>query len=456
MLHSNLFQQPGRHVRAGIDRPCSARPSTWLAFALTLVACLVISPRAVAQPSTSSNRFLFVVDTSAGMKPFDGALRETVFDLVYSGARGHMTNGDSFGIWTINEQNDTSFTLDVWKAKHSVESAARATWHVKERGFKGRARLDLAFADAARVVQSVEDLTLILVSNGETPVSGTPFDAEINAKFLELAPQMKRAKGTLNTVLIAQDGVFVAWAVNSPEFLIEVPYVAPKPKKPKVELAAKTNAPLPVAATSQAAPPAKARAAAANIVITKETVAQEKRTYQAMTASASTPEPLASIPATNTPAPFVATSAAPVVVALTNAAAPRASNVVVLATNLPAPAAVAPPLVVAATNPVPVSNAVVAVVKPAVTNAAALVPIATPPAAPLPAPVRAEAPAATSFRPMVWAAFGAGLALAGVLAVYFVIRSRRVEPSLISEAIAQERLNQRESSVQPPQTLPTL
>jgi len=44
------------------------------------------------------------------------------------------------------------------------------------------------------------------------------------------AQNMKRAKVTLNTALVAQDGEFVAWGVNSPDFLIDVPYVAPKPK----------------------------------------------------------------------------------------------------------------------------------------------------------------------------------------------------------------------------------
>lgn len=408
-----------------------------------MLACAFLAFTAAAQPAVSSNRFLFIIDTSASMKPFDNAVRETVFDLVYSGARGQMTNGDTYGIWLIGEQNNTSFAMDVWKSRHAVEMGARATVHVKDQGFRGRARLDVALADALRVVRNVEDLTLILVSNGETPIAGTPFDAEINARFRELAPQMKRAKKTLNTALVAQGGAVVAWAVNAPEYLIDVPYVAPKPKPAKVEVALQTNGPAPIIPVTAKAKPAlipkqppvpvapPPNRSVAPIVITKETVAHEKLEYQAMTAAASIPETAAPVP--------------------TNAKAttpPEAKTAVSISSNPP----VAGPTnaVALVTNKVPVhtmltntsTSSVVVAPKAETTNSATESVVAVPPTdLSVPKPVLPPATAENSIHPLVWTGLGAMAAVICVLAGTLFVRSRRHEPSLISQAIAQERLS---------------
>jgi hypothetical protein len=241
------------------------------------------------------------------MKSFDKSVRDSVFDLIFSGVRGYMTNGDTYGLWLVNDRNDTSFQMESWKSKFAVEIATKATLHVKERGFRGKSRLDFAFADALHVIENVGDLTIILVSNGDTPVRGTPFDEKINAAFAELAPTMRRAKAALNTTLIAQDGKLMGWAVNSPEFLIRIPEVPPRPKPVKTEVVeTKTNAPspsptnsapvvklapeenrylgVPSAATpvETVAPQSPPRIASNPIIITRESVAEERASYRAL------------------------------------------------------------------------------------------------------------------------------------------------------------------------------
>ena len=467
MLHKNLKRMAGVAERA-LSMPVSCETmtneSTKLVgpksgqrglissmLVLAFLLCFQTAFAAGAPQIVSSNRYLFIIDGSASMKPFEKTARDTLFDLVYSGVRGRMTNGDTYGVWIAGEQNDTSFPMEMWKSKHAVESAARAALHVKTRGFKGRARLDLAFADVVRVVKNVEDLTIVLISNGETPISGTPFDAEINQKFRELAPSMKRAKVTLNTALVAQDADFVAWAANTPDFAIEVPYVVSKPKKPKAEPIANTAAPsnAPAAATPEIKPAITPAAVVVQkprsttpIVITKETVARERASYQAMTEAASTNQ-IAELVATNEAASPAVTNPSPLVSTNTSASAAMSSNLDVQANHTDKT------VMVPQTNPATVARTVATVAKPEATNAAATAASKVePPSQPVAAgaSVMREAPAGASFHPMVWAAFGAGLALAGVLAVYFVIRSRRVEPSLISEAIAQERLSRQSNS----------
>jgi hypothetical protein len=458
MLHKNLKRMAGTTERA-LSMPVACettqnqstklpghtagrRGLLWPLLVLAFLLCFQTAFAAGAPQVTSSNRFLFIIDGSASMKPFEKVARDTLFDLIYSGVRGRMTNGDTYGVWIAGELNDTSFPMQVWKSKHSVETAAKAALYVKERGFKGRSRLDIALTDAVRVVKSVEDLTIILISNGETPIAGTPFDTEMNQTFRDLAPSMKKAKVTLNTTLVAQDGNLVAWAANAPEFVIEVPYVVAKPKKPKAEpiVAAVTPAPAPV----KAVPEAKSEPvvvqkprASSPIVITKETVARERRSYQAMTDAASSND-VPELVATNDDTPAVITNPGPALATVTSAPSATITSVTVQADKT---------VVVPRTNPATATAAVAAVTKREATNAAvALAPKVEPPSKPSTASATNEAPAGTSFHPMLWAAFGAGLALAGVLAVYFVIRSRRVEPSLISEALAQERLSRQSNS----------
>jgi hypothetical protein len=379
-----------------------------------------------AEQTTSSNRFLFIIDTSASMKPFENVVREAMFDLIYSGMRGRMTNGDTYGLWLIGEENDMSFKMETWRQRHTVEMAARAAAHVKDHGFKGKLKLSQALADATAVIKNVEDLTVILLSNGESPIGGTPFDDAINGRFVELAPQIKKAKATLNTALIARDGQFVAWAVNSPDFLIEVPYVAPTPKRAKPQaVAQKIPETAPAPAAKVAAPSATPRVAGPPIIITKDTVAQERRTFLAMTSTA-TNEPAAVPAATN-----MIAAATPVV----------ATNVNEVKTATATTNAVAQQLGTAPTN-APVTK-VVAATKSAATNVASVVKPATPAAA-IPATMGALAdttPATQGVHPLLWVGLGAGAAFTCVLAILVILRSRRQEPSLISQSLVRERVS---------------
>lgn len=379
---------------------------------LFLVVALLAAPAWSAQKA-EGKRFLFIIDTSAGMKPLDMPLRQTLFDLIYSGARGHMTNDDTYGVWLVGEKNNTSFPMESWKEKFAVEIAAKAVSHTKDHGFKGQANLTLALADASHIVKNVGDLTVILISNGETSLLGTPFDDAINARFRELAPAMKTAKATVNTVLVAQGGKIVAWAANSPQFLLDVPYVAPKPKPTKVEP--------PVVAPVAAAKPAKIvtappRVAANPIIITKESVAEERRTYVSSATTASALPP-------------------PVVAAATNAVAaplavPPTNLVVAIVTNLTNG--------IVAQSVAPATSAVVVVTtETKFTNAVA---------APVPPPVVPPVASARDWNfILLCAGAGAGGAFVMVLAVLFFTRASRREPSLISQAIARERMEARRS-----------
>ena len=382
---------------------------------LFLAITLLAAP-AWSVPKAEGKRFLFIVDTSASMKPLEMPLRQTLFDLIYSGARGHMTNDDTYGVWLVGEKNNTSFPMESWKEKFAVEIAAKAVSHAKDHGLKGRANLTLALADASRIVKNIGDLTVVLISNGETPLLGTPFDDAINASFRELAPVMKAAKATVNTALVAQDGKFVAWAANSPQFLLDVPYVAPKAKPLKAE--PPVTAPVAVAKPAKvvAAPP---RLAANSIIITKDSVAEERRSYVSSSTITSAPPAPVVVAVTNV-------ASEPLALSSTNAVTATATN---LNSNVLAQSA-------APTNPVtnsaPATATAVVVTQEIKSTNAAVAPAVT--------PVATGREWSFIF---LCAGAGAGGAFVIVLAVLFFTRASRREPSLISQAIARERMQTR-------------
>ena len=78
------------------------------------------------------------------MKPFEKGVQASMFDLISSGVRGAMTNGDTYGIWLANGENDMSFKMEVWRDKFKVEMGARSALHVKEHGYSGKLNLRLS------------------------------------------------------------------------------------------------------------------------------------------------------------------------------------------------------------------------------------------------------------------------------------------------------------------------
>lgn len=434
---------------------CAGRLAVAL-FALCLTITLDTQPVS-AQAAPIPNRFLFIIDTSSAMKPFDKGIQDSLFDLIYSGGRGRMTNGDTYGLWLVNEQNDMSFKMEVWRQRFTVEMGARAALHVKEHGFRGQLDMNQAMDDVLSVVKNVGDLTIILISNGETPLCRTPFDESINARFRELAPVMKRKKATLNTVLVAQDGNLVAWAVNSPDYLVEFPSVPAKKPAPiapplvESSTARPTNASAATSVSASKVEPAKARANVPSIIITKDTVAQERRHFLALastltnepSATSATTEPVLSPPseAANAVTPTTNLIAA----AVTPAVSLVTTSIVELNTIAVGPT---PPAKVANTTTThqPMAKASPPATKAETTSVTATIIHAPPVPAAVATPVIQPSQAVETNQaeagshPLLWVAIGAGAAFVCMLSVLLVLRRRRPEPSLVSQAILRERM----------------
>ncbi|HXF10745.1 MAG TPA: hypothetical protein VN625_08180, partial [Desulfuromonadaceae bacterium] len=77
------------------------------------------------------------------------------------------------------------------------------------------------------VIGGSSRLTVIIFCDGETPITGTPYDQSINPIFQQRLPELKRAKQPFVVVLRTQLGKYVSCSVNFPPGMISLPDFPP-------------------------------------------------------------------------------------------------------------------------------------------------------------------------------------------------------------------------------------
>jgi hypothetical protein len=212
--------------------------------ATLLLFCFWFALDASAQGSTNrptvSNRWLFIVETSKGMKPRAEAAENLAARLIASGAAGQMRPDDTLGLWTFNEElHSGEFPLQDWTPQSSQTTARRAFEFLKAQPFEKEARLAKVLSEMKDVVAGSEFITVILITEGTTKIQGTPFDEKINATYAEWQEQQRKASMPFVTVLRAQGGHFTNYVVNMPPFQLEMPplpneILHPKVPEPKI------------------------------------------------------------------------------------------------------------------------------------------------------------------------------------------------------------------------------
>ncbi|HKQ39891.1 MAG TPA: hypothetical protein VJ063_17570, partial [Verrucomicrobiae bacterium] len=136
-----------------------------LAAASWAPAALTVAPR----KGPEGNRFLFIMDTSTSMKRLENSGRQVVFDLICSGIEGRMQPGDTFGIWSFaDEVKGGVFPVQTWSPEKSVELATQVNRFLKEQGNARASRLDTAITNAERLVMSVKNVDIVMVTSGTT------------------------------------------------------------------------------------------------------------------------------------------------------------------------------------------------------------------------------------------------------------------------------------------------
>lgn len=249
------------------SRQSSRSPRTYLlaltARLLCAFVCLLATDAFVANVAAqgdatpvptaiSDNRYLFVVDTSSKMKRHANDVLKTVGELIHSGANGQMRAGDTIGLWTFNQDVYSDFPLQPWGRDGRDQLASRTIAFLKQQHFEKTSQFDKLLPDLFEVIKASDVITIIIISDGDGKMKGSPFDDEINTLYRQTLKDMKGKRTPVVTVLEAKGGKIFRYTVNAlpwPVVIPEVPIskpVAHAHHKPPVEAAPESVTPKPV------------------------------------------------------------------------------------------------------------------------------------------------------------------------------------------------------------------
>jgi hypothetical protein len=274
----------------------------WIGYCTGLIGSLLLaSPALSAGPKppsegasqstpqkygTISSRFLLIVETSRTMSHRSDATLKTVGSLLYSGFSHQIKQGDTLGVWTYNQQLYTGrMPLQRWSTPLQHELIGGTLNFLKTQKYEKQPVFSSVRPALDKVIKDSEFITVILISSGEDPISGTPFDDKINELYKNWKGDQEKERMPFITVLRAKRGTITSYVAVPVPWQVEIP---PWP--------AETNA----APVVMAASPAKTQPPPAQALIFTGKKPKPPETTNSSETVAAPPE---STPPTATPAP---------------------------------------------------------------------------------------------------------------------------------------------------------
>ncbi len=208
-------------------------------------------------PAQTENRFLFIINTSSAMRRMTNGIQEAVLGLLQSQMQGQMRDGDTFGIWTYDDQLHANSGVQVWSKTNQAAILGNVSNWLADRPYQKKPRLEKVLPVALQIVARSRVVTLIFIFDGSETMQGTGFDQDINALQKDLGPRMRADRIPFVTVLAARDGKFFDYRVRTPAS-ISLPQTAgffPPAQTNTVATVAATNVPPPVVAATNVPPP---------------------------------------------------------------------------------------------------------------------------------------------------------------------------------------------------------
>jgi hypothetical protein len=219
-----------------------------LLFALAVCLLTPALLPAAQPPPQKGNRFLFILNTSTAMRRQTNGVLQAVRGLLQSGMNGEMRDGDTFGLWTYDEQLHTDFPMQVWSKRNQDETVAGMTAYLAGLRYQNRAHLEKVLPAMSQMIASSRVITLIFIYDGTETMQGSGFDKDINDLQRQFGRQMRDQNLPFVTLLAAWNGKTIDYSVNPPG-KISVPQTADLIQPPV------TNAPPAVVAAVPAPPP---------------------------------------------------------------------------------------------------------------------------------------------------------------------------------------------------------
>ncbi|HVY72150.1 MAG TPA: hypothetical protein VHH73_19615, partial [Verrucomicrobiae bacterium] len=191
----------------------------WSFFRVAFVAMLLgqIVPGAeAAAPSTNAppRHYLFVVDSSYSMSSLAATVRDLMQEWVDSGLEGRFQTGDIIEAWAFTDEvRSRAMLAQAWLPELNHAAALRARKFVEGLRQEKPNRMDHVMQDVLRQVAWGEPMTILIISDADEPIKGTPFDGPINALYRQSHREMRRSKRPFVTTLLAENGQLAGWAI---------------------------------------------------------------------------------------------------------------------------------------------------------------------------------------------------------------------------------------------------
>ena len=212
------------HFRRQKNFSAAAR---WLC---ALLAALALPVNVFAQPK-NPERWLLIFDLSAPMKKRLPATEEVLKNFFATGAEGRLQDGDNIAVWTYDQKtHGRQFPLTVWDPQQATTLTTNLMAFLRSRTFTVDSRLAALQPALGGVVADSERLTVIIFCDGESEISGTPYDRGINQSFLDGRAERKKSQQPFVVLLRSLSGKFIGCTVNFPPGTINIPlFLAPAP-----------------------------------------------------------------------------------------------------------------------------------------------------------------------------------------------------------------------------------
>jgi len=185
--------------------------------------CLLFAANSFAQ---SSNRWLFVFNTSAAMRDRAVSMQAVTQDLLTNAMHGTIRAGDTIGIWTYNAVlKADEAPLLTWDPKAAPSIADNTLDFLRHHSYEKTAAFSDVMANILRVIKISDVITVVLISDGSDQIKGTPFDDRIAAFYKANYQPQKKARMTVVTVLRGEKGVVTTNTLALAPWPVEIPVV---------------------------------------------------------------------------------------------------------------------------------------------------------------------------------------------------------------------------------------
>ena len=198
--------------------------SGWLLCLVLLFAEPLCAQPVAVPPASASNRYLLIVDTSGLMDARSRNTLKTVQDLLNSDMNGQMKPGDTLGIWTFSAGLDAGrLPLQRWSTNEQQAITDRVITFLKRQKYEKSADMEKVLIAMKRVIKDSQPITVILVSAGDWPIHGTPFDDRINDFYQQWHGIQQKARMPFVIVLRARNGEITDYSLNRPPSPVQMP-----------------------------------------------------------------------------------------------------------------------------------------------------------------------------------------------------------------------------------------